>query len=57
MRGDAMPAKRTAARRGFNTPGRKLFDAVTAKYVCAPHELELLTQAAHCADAMDLLQK
>lgn len=52
-----MSAKRTASRRGFNTPGRRLFDAVTAEFELDAHERELLTQAAHCADTMDLLQK
>ena len=52
-----MAAKRTASARGFNTPGRRLFDAVTSQFELDGHELELLTQAAHCADTMADLQK
>jgi hypothetical protein len=52
-----MPGKRTSSRRGFNTPGRRLFDAVMADFELYAHEVELLTQAAHTADLMDQLQK
>lgn len=52
-----MPAKRTASRRGFNMPGRRLIDAVTSEFELTEHELSLLHEAAHVRDTLAELQQ
>jgi hypothetical protein len=49
-----MSAKTTCR---FGAAGRRLFDEVSGAFQLDAHELVLLTQAAHTADAMDGLQR
>jgi hypothetical protein len=41
----------------FGPAGKKLLDGVLGEYALDAHELELLEQAAHCADVMAELQR
>jgi hypothetical protein len=53
-----MAAKRTATPpRRLGVRGRALFDGVVGRFELDAYEVELLVQACHCADTMEMLQK